>query len=170
MTKIPFLRGFSLEWREKFLNSRVSTGTAWLQKESGWRLTRFQGKLSSSEKESDQRLAQFQEAQVHRNSLVPRRIQTEGRMNTHRKDEAPPKWNLESSETQRQQSLWSRRKQTLKLRGRQASSKPSGLSSYEHLFTRQPRAAGFLRMPLQARFLGATASGATHPAELRLSV
>lgn len=170
MTKIPFLRGFSLEWREKFLNSRVSTGTAWLQKESGWRLTRFQGKLSSSEKESDQRLAQFQEAQVHRNSLVPRRIQTEGRMNTHRKDEAPPKWNLESSETQRQQSLWSRRKQTLKLRGRQASSKPSGLSSYEHLFTRQPWAAGFLRMPLQARFLGATASGATHPAELRLSV
>lgn len=37
VTEVPFLRGFSLEHKEKYQNNTVSTGTALLQKESNQR-------------------------------------------------------------------------------------------------------------------------------------
>lgn len=50
MSGLPCFRGFSLEQREKFLNSTVSTGASWFQKERNRRPAQFHQEQSGSEK------------------------------------------------------------------------------------------------------------------------
>lgn len=78
MTGIPFLRGFSLEQRDKLLNNSVSRSSVVLEG--------IQPKASKvpvvkcgSKKESDQRIAQFS-----RKNLIPNRSQTKGLCNSNR--------------------------------------------------------------------------------------